>query len=601
MLLRRSLAVAALALLAAAAGPRPAPAAERTTVTLAHIRLSGDLSEAPVVSDPLFGTTQENFKSKIDRIKKAKGDATVGGLLLQVENLQIGWGKVHELRQAVADFRQSGKKAYAYLEDASTKDYVLAASCDEIFMPQSGTLMLTGIRLEVTFYKDLLDKLGVKADMLQMGAYKGAAEPFTRSSMSQDFRSQLEKVVDDYYDNSIVRQIADSRPAQKWSPDQVKKLIDAAPYTARAAKQAGLVDRISYVDGIPAQVKAELKADKVEISHNYAQAKADELKISGPFDILKLLNPVKGSPSSRPKIAVIYAGGLIVTGKGGDSLLADEVCGSATIIDAIRQAEKEPTVKAIVLRIDSPGGSALASDLICNELRRSKKPVLASMSDTAASGGYYIATGARKIYAEPGTLTGSIGVVGGKIALGGLFDKVGVHGETISRGANANILSEARPFTESERKAWGAVMRDIYDQFLDRVVEARHRAGKQITREELEKSLAGGRVWTGRQAKANGLVDELGTLQDAIAEAKKLGHIPADREPELLLLPEPKSFLDKLLDMKSETRAPALDVRRLPVLRQLPEVGRQVEAVEGLLQLRGEPVWLLAPCRVEVR
>ncbi len=600
MLLRRSLAVAALVLLTAA-GVRPLPAAERTTATLAHIRLSGDLSEAPVVSDPLFGTTQENFKSKLDRIKKAKGDSSVQGLLLQIEDLGIGWGKVHELRQAVLDFRKSGKKAYAYIEDASTKDYVLASACDEVCMPQSGELMLTGIRLEVTFYKDLLDKLGVKADMLQMGAYKGAAEPFTRSSMSKDFRAQLEKVVDDYYEHSIVGQIADSRPGHKLTPEQVKKLIDEAPYTARAANQAGLVDRIAYLDGIPAQVKDELKADKVEITRNYAQAKGDELKISSPFDILKLLNPVKGSSSSRPKIAVIYASGVIISGKSGDSLLSGEVLGSDTLLSAIRQAEDDASVKAIVLRVDSPGGSALASDLIWHELRQSKKPVLASMSDTAASGGYYICMGARKVYAEPGTLTGSIGVVGGKVALGGLFDKAGVRSETISRGANANILSESRPFSESERKAWGAMMREIYDQFLDRVVEGRHRAGKEITREELEKNLAGGRVWTGRQAKENGLVDELGTLQDAIAQAKKMGHLPADREPELLMLPEPKSFLDKLLDMKSDTRAPALDVRRLPVLRGLPEVGRQIDAVDGLLQLRGEPVWLLTPCRVEVR
>jgi protease-4 len=601
MLFRRSLALAALALLAAAATARPLHAAEHTTATLAHIRLSGELSEAPVVSDPFFGTTQENFKSKLDRIKKAKGDSSVQGLLLQIEGLEVGWGKVHELRQAVADFRKSGKKAYAYLEDASTKDYVLASACDEVCMPQSGTLMLTGIRLEATFFKDLLDKLGIKADMLQMGAYKGAAEPFTRSSMSKDFRSQLEKVVGDYYEHSIVETIADSRSGQKLTPDRVKALIDEAPFTVRAAHEAGLIDHITYLDGIPAAVKDELKADKVEISRNYAQAKGEDLKLSSPFDILKLLNPVKGSSSSAPKVAVIYAGGLIVTGRGGDSILAGEVCGSTTLIEAIRQAEGDKTVKAIVLRVDSPGGSALASDLIWNELRRSKKPVLASMSDTAASGGYYICMGARKVYAEPGTLTGSIGVVGGKLALGGLFDKVGVHSETISRGANADILSESRPFSESQRKAWGTLMRDIYDQFLDRVVEERHRAGKQISRDELEKNLAGGRVWTGRQAKANGLVDEVGTLQDAIAEAKKLGHLPADKEPELLLLPEPKSFLDRLLDMKSDTRAPALDVRRLPVLRALPELGRRLGTVEGLLQLRGEPVWLLGPCQVEAR
>ena len=282
--------------------------------------------------------------------------------------------------------------------------------------------------------------------------------------------------------------------------------------------------------------------------------KAEELNFDNPLAILKLLSPPKPRKSKQPKVAVIYATGVIVTGKSGVSLLGGgDSCGSTTMIEAIRQAEEDATVKAIVLRVDSPGGSALASDLMWNELKRCKKPIVASMSDVAASGGYYISMAANKIYAEPGTLTGSIGVVGGKLTLGGLYDKIGIKTETLSRGANANIFSTTHPFSESEKKAFLAMMHDTYDVFLDKALEGRKKAGKDMTREKLV-SLAGGRVWTGRQALANGLVDELGTLDDAVAAAWKMAGQPADKEPEILQLPKARNFLDTLMEMKSETR-----------------------------------------------
>jgi protease-4 len=597
MLLRRTLAVAGLAVLVLAGTGRPLRAADdRSTAHVAHIRLTGDPAETPVQSEPLLGLGGENLKSKLDRIKKARQDADVQALLLEIDDLGVGWGKTEELRHAVLDFRKTGKKAYAYLPSADTREYLLASSCDEIIVPEPGWLMLTGIRAEVSFYKDLLDKLGVKADMLQMGRYKGAAEPFTRTGMSKEFRTQYESVIDDMYRHELVGRIAADRAGKKLTADEVKKLIDEGPYTARGALKAGLIDRVAYLDDLPRELKNELKADRVEVTHNYDQNKGEELKLSSPLDVLKMLNKVGSlaGGSSKPKVAVIYATGVIITGKSGRSLLEGEVIGSKTMIEAIRQAEEDKTVKAIVLRVDSPGGSALASDLIWHELRRCKKPVVASMSDVAASGGYYISMGARKVYAEPGTLTGSIGVVGGKLAVGGLFDKVGITTESISRGANAGIMSPTTPFTESERKVWAALMRETYDQFLDRVSENRRRAGKEkLTKEELEENLAGGRVWTGRQAKENGLVDELGTLGDAVAAARKMAGMPASAEPEILELPKPKGLIETLLDLKEDTLAPAL--------RDFPELTRKLGLAGALLRLRGEPVWLMAPYRVEVR
>jgi protease-4 len=576
----------------------------RTIATVAHIKLSGSLDEAPVAADPLFGSGAENFRSKLDRIRKAKDDSGIQGLYLEIDGLGVGWGKLDELRHVIADLRQSGKKAFAYLESGETKDYLAATACNEICVPESGWLMLTGVRAEVSFYKDLFDKIGVKADMLQMGAFKGAAEPFTRTSMSKEFRAQYEGVIDDYYQQSLVQRIVESRASKDLSVDKVKKLIDEGPYTARGALAAGLIDHVAYANQLEGDFRSALPAAKVTITRNYAQTKSETADLTNPLNWAKLLAPsapLFSGDKGKPKIAVIYATGVIVTGKGGVSFMGGESCGSTTMIEAIRQAEQDKAVKAIVLRVDSPGGSALASDLMWNELRRSKKPVIASMSDVAASGGYYISMAAQKIYAEPGTLTGSIGVVGGKLTIGGTESLIGLHTDVISRGANAGILSMSTPFSEGERKAMTALMRDVYDQFLDKALQGRLSAGVQMTKQHLENDLAGGRVWTGRQAKANGLVDELGTLDDALVAAKKLAGLSPDADTELLTLPKARNLLDTLLEMKGETRAPGLDARQLPLLRELPELTSKLSAVEGLLRLKGEPVWVVLPYRVEIR
>jgi protease-4 len=562
------------------------------TATVAHIRLAGDLDEAPAASEPLFGNAAENFKDKLARIKKARDDSAVHGLLLQVDGLAVGWGKLDELRRAIADFRKSGKKVYAYLESGESKDYLAAAACDAICLPESGWLMLTGMRAEVSFYKDLLDKIGVKADLLQMGDFKGAAEPFTRSGMSPQFRKQFESVLDDYFSN-LVQTIAASR--KDLTPDKVRQLIDEGPYTAARAVEVGLVDRVGYVGTFQETFKADLNADKVKLVKNYALSKSEEPDFSNPLALLKLFTRSKPAESTKPKLALIYLVGTIATGKSMESPFGEATVGSTTLVEAIRQAEQDKTVKAIVLRVDSPGGSALASDLIWNELRQSKKPVIASMGDTAASGGYYVSMAARKIFAEPGTLTGSIGVVGGKLVLGGVYDKIGLKTEIITRGAHANILASTTPFSEAEARAMKALMKDTYDQFLTKALQGRQRAGREMTRAELEK-LAGGRIWTGRQAKASGLVDELGTLDDALAAARTMAQMDKDAEPELLILPRTRNFLDTLLESRSEA-----SLRQLPLVRVLPELARQAGALEGLLRLRGEPVWTLLPCRVDVR
>jgi protease-4 len=571
---------------------------------VAHIRLAGSLDEAPASDEPLFGSHGENFKTKLERIKKARDDKDVEAVLIHVNGLEIGWAKVEELRAALAQFRKSGKKAYAYLEAGDTKDYLVASACDLVCLPESGWLMLTGLRSEITFFKELLEKLGIKADFLQMGVYKFAAEPFTRSQMSPEARAQLKMVLDDFFDHSIVSSVSRSRRRagrKKMTSDHVAALIDQGPFTARRAAAVGLIDRIAYASELEDLIKNDLKAPKIKIVKNYGQDRSKDVDLSNPFNLLKLFSPPKSlSRSGKSRIALLFASGVIVTGKGGTSMFGGDSIGSTTFVDAIRQADKDSKVKAIVVRVDSPGGSALASDLIWNELRRCKKPVVASMSDVAASGGYYISVAAKKIYAQPGTLTGSIGVVGGKLALGGLYDKIGVTTEVISRGANAGIFSSTKPFSKSERKAMEALMTETYDQFLNRVLVGRTQAGKKLTRDDLLQ-LAEGRIWTGRQALARGLVDALGSLDDAIADAKVMGGLSRDEDTDFLILPKPRTFLDTLLEGHLGARAPALSLPHLANAVKMPELAAHLRTLGGLIELRTEPVWVLLPHSLEIR
>jgi protease-4 len=577
--------------LVAAVAFAPTIRAEDTppAVKIAHIKFSGSIEEGPAPDDP-FGSSHENLKAKLDRIHKAKHDKDIHALYLEIDDLAIGWGQLDELNRAIADFRTSGKKTFAYLEGGESRDYLLAVACDEICLPEPGSLMLTGLRAEVTFYKDLFEKVGIKADFVQMGDFKGAAEPYTRNKLSEANRKQLESILDDRYDHGIVDRIVKGRAAKKFTAEQVKKLIDGGPFSGRSALKAGLVDHLIYASKFETHIKEKLKAAKVEVVRNYAEHKKEDIDLSTFSGIMKLFAPPKSKKSTKPKVAVICCAGTISTGKSSQGLMG-ETMGSTTIVEAIKQAEEDDSVKAIVLRVDSPGGSALASDLIWKELKHCKKPVIASMGDVAASGGYYISMAAKKIYADPGTLTGSIGVIGGKMALGGLYENIGIKTEVLQRGANAGIFSTTHGFTPSQKEAFRSMMQDTYDQFLDKALAGRKAAGKSMTREELVK-LAGGHVWTGRQAKENGLIDELGGLDDAIAAAKVLGGLPADKEPELLELPKPRHFLDSLLENQLGA---SLNSPELRLLRRMPGMRRHLGVVEGLLQLRGEPVWLTLP------
>jgi len=558
---------------------------------VAEIKVKGSLPESPGAPG-LFGDLEQNLSDMTSRLDRAAQDEDIQAVLLRLRNPSLGRGKVQEIRAAIARVRKQGKRVIADIEQGDQTDYMIASACDEIIMPESGVLMLPGIRAEVAFYKGLMDKLGIEADMMQVGDYKGAAEPLTRKSMSPAFRKQFESVIDDMFDQ-MVDAIAEDRGLSRA---RVLQLIDTGLFTAKQAKKAGLIDTVAYPDQLEQNLTDSLDVDEIDLAANYGKQAVND-DFSGMLGMVRLFEMLLGGEPSvrltqRKKIAVVYVNGAITSGESTSSLFGASTVGSDTIVKALRQADKDDKVVAIVLRIDSPGGSALASDLIWRQIREIEKPVIASMGDTAASGGYYVAMGCDKIFAEPATLTGSIGVVGGKIAQGGLYDKVGVTTEVISRGKNSGLLAIDAKFSESERKAFQTMMVDIYEQFVAKAAQ-----GREMDVEAIEK-LAGGRLWSGRQAEKNGLIDFTGGLRDALKYAKQAAGIEEDEKVEVLPLPKPKSLLDELLNADSSPLAQAAGAEIQAAAPQVSERLQEIQTIERLFQ---EPGVLLSPYRVRIR
>lgn len=564
---------------------KKADKAEPATATVAEIILRGDYPEGSS-TDSLFSQMRPSLSKIVKRLDKAAEDDAVKAVLLRIEELQLGRGKVFELRAAVSRVRKAGKPVYALLSQAETNAYLLASACDEIVLAPPGILLLPGVRAEVTFYKGLLEKLGIQFDMLQMGKYKGAAEPFTRREMSPAMRENMETLVDGLYENLITTLAGD----RKLAKDQATKLVDEAMYTADAARKAGLVDQVAYRDDFLETLKKKLKVDKLDVSTKYGQEKT-KTEFSGLSGFLKLMElAMGGKPAKKEtkqkKIAVVYAVGTIMTGKSTSDLFGSQTVGSTTLVEALRDAADDSNVVAIVLRIDSPGGSAVASDLIWHEVVKIKKPIIASMGSVAASGGYYIAMGADRILATSSTVTGSIGVVGGKPAINGFFDKIGLNTEVISRGKNSGAFSVVHPMKPEERAVWQKMMEEVYAQFVTKAAE-----GRKMPREKLEE-LAQGRVYTGDQAVAKGLVDEVGTLEDAVAAAKKAAGVQPGEKLEIQMLPKPKTFLEQLFEDPSASS----DIDSV-----LPEMFKSFGQVATLRRLFTEPVLTLMPAKIEIK
>ena len=448
-------------------------------------------------------------------LKIAQRDPDVAGVLIQLGGSDYRIGRLQELSDIITNFRATGKKVICYMHTCSTGNYILASVCDQIVLHPSGEIRLIGLRSEVSFYKGALDKLGIRADLEHIGAYKSASDVFTRTNMSEAHREVQNSILDDLYDQ-LTQSIATGRGLTQ---DEVKQLINQGPFTAKQALGKQLVHRLAYRD--------QLKAIATELTgREHALVKANAYLNTEMY--------VYDWETPLPKIAIIEADGMMVTGESfTDPFTGTKTMGSTTIARAIESVREDNSIKAVVLRINSGGGFVLASDIIWRELIRLKevKPLIVSMGDAAASGGYYIAAPADVIVASPGTITGSIGVISGKYSFKTLYDKIGIHKEIIKRGERADFYTDYGDYPPEERAIIKEQITEIYDDFLAKVAE-----GRGMTTTEVDR-IGRGRVWTGRQAKENGLVDQLGGLDLALSIARKKVGLE-NREVALIWLPK---------------------------------------------------------------
>jgi protease-4 len=448
---------------------------------------------------------------------RAAEDDRITSLMMDMRGASCDWAKVEEIRGAVQHFRDMGKPVVAYLDAGGTKDYALAAAADQIVVSPEANLMVLGISAELAFMRDTLDKLGMKADFVHVGAYKSAPERMTRQSASDANRAMITSIVDDRYE-ALVDMLAESRGVER---EVVNGWIDQGMFDAYDALAEGLVDTLMY----------------------YEEAMEDRF---GDEDITYLSDYSLSRPEhaeSEHSVAVVFITGVIMPGTSRFDNFQGKLAGSETVVEQLQSIAEDDEVDAVILRVDSPGGSALASDLIWNEIRRVKesKPVIVSMSGLAASGGYYVSCLADSIFADPGTLTGSIGVYAGKLDRSEMYKKIGVNREFITRGQNALLFSDEGGFTDSQRDLFQNQMDEFYERFLAKVAD-----GRGMTRDAVHE-VAQGRVWTGRQGLEMGLVDGLGGMHRSLDSAKRmLGLDPSDKVS-LLTFGDELSLIERML------------------------------------------------------
>jgi len=585
--------LAALVLLTPAAlgaGLDDAPGT-RPTVKYAVLNVSGPLPESlpPLY---LFERKGDTLHGLLERIDRARRDGRVGGIILRIRGFTGGWAKAQALRRAMGKCRAAGKDVICLLESADNLDYYVATAAGRIVIVPSGWVFLSGLRAEAVFAGELLDKVGIKPELVQVGKYKGAAESMTRTDFSQAFRTALQAVLDSYY--SQLR--AGLTEGRGLPVSRAEVLLRRGPFSAPAAREADLVDDVMFYDQLLEELRRRHEG-RVVVEAGYGRQKPKSPFQAGQFNLLQILmggRIAQRAAAPGPAIAAVHASGPIVMDSDDEFPLGEQMVGARRLVRVIRRAAADKSVKAIVLRVDSPGGSAMASDLIWHELRRADrvKPVIASFSDTAASGGYYIGAGARTIVAEPGSLTGSIGVLGGKLVITELFGKLGLSVDVVESGPGGAMMSPFKEFSPGEQARVEEMVWHIYRTFIERVAETR----PGMSYRDVEMT-AEGRIWTGRQAYENGLVDHLGGLGDAIAVARQAAGIPEDEDVRIVHLPCPKNLMEVLLFGRGEEVGLPQQVRP-QLLRHLPRVRSYLAA---LMVLRGEMAVCLMPAVVTIR
>jgi protease-4 len=503
----------------------------------------------------------------LDALHYAVKDPKVTGLLLTLESLDSGWARLSNLRRALMVFRRSGKPIYCYMQEGGNAEYYLASACDRIFMPPAAHLHLVGLSVEVFFFRDLLERFGIDARLQSIGEYKSAAEMFTRTNMSPPAREQLESLLDDHYE-----ELCSGIQGRGFTREQTASLIDSGPYTAREALTQRLLDGVCYRDEAIDKLKEQLGARTYPIpAHKY---------FTGDGLFKRLLT------FRRARIAIITIAGHIASGESRRNQAGRSISGAETVGRFLDHAGQSRRVRAVIVRINSPGGSSLASDLVWHKISlvTRKKPVVVSFGDVAASGGYYIASPASHILAEPTSITGSIGVLGGKFVARELMNRLAIHRESLLRGEHAAYESLFSEFSPGESERLNAHMLEFYrEDFLKKV------AGGRKMDEDAVEQVGRGRIWSGRQAKEHNLVDEIGGISEAIQQARRLARIKDSKKIRVIHYCRRRRLWERLMpDIRSPFTAGILPPSTL-------------DAIETIESLRKQEILLMMPFHIRIR
>ena len=542
------------------------------------LSLSGDIPEYVDWSLPDYLSFDKAGKAtlfdQVRAIRRAGEDDRIKALVLQCDGSRAGWAKAQELRWAIGAFKESGKPVWAFLELAGREDYYIAALADRIVIQPESYLSLSGLRLEIMFFKGALDKLGVEAELIRTGRYKSAGEPYSREEMSPEWRQVLDEMLDEFY-GQLLDGIAAGRgqDAAHW-----QAVVDEGPFTAAEAREHGLSDAVLYKDEFYEELSEAVEVeeiDRVAMSTYARESAADR--------------------SRGPKIAMVHASGTIYSGYSDPTPFGGPsgTLASGDFIAQIDSIREDESIDGVILRIDSPGGDAIASEQMLHAVRRlgQEKPVVVSMANVAASGGYYIAAVPDvPILAYPGTYTGSIGVFTIRLNLRDLYNKLGITKEILSRGQFTAIESDYGPMTSAERAKLRGYVDSIYETFVNRVAEGRGDDAESIA------ELAEGRVWIGSQAERNGLVDSLGGYLDAVERVKEIAEIDPDETVRIVTYPERRSMLQSL--MSGDLSAAAA---RMLVPRELGAAKRAVSELERIANRLSDGAMYMAPFEISVQ
>jgi protease IV len=505
-----------------------------------HVKMSGQMAESPgadgLLVDPLDMPPLTTELSAA--IRHAATDDEISGLFIEIYPLAMGWAATQEIRDAIDVFVESGKPCRAWADALMNKEYYLASACTRLEAAPTGIILVNGLSITRSYYKETLEKVGVTPNFEHVGDFKSAVEPYERTGPSESAAEASGAMLDSLY-GQLVQGMADGRDveyavAAGW--------VNDPPVSVETAVETGMLDGVLYRD----QILDDLDADTRKLS--------------------SYLRDLRQTWASRgDRVAVIYVEGAIISGTSSSDLFGSQYVGDRTVRKQLEKVRDDESVKVVVLRVNSPGGSGQASDAIWREVERLRedKPVVVSMGDYAASGGYYISMGADRIFAEPGTITGSIGVFGGKMNLSGAYEKVGVHLYTEQRGDYANLFSSTSDFADNERAKYKDFLQSFYDTFVNKAAEGRG------TDYDVIHEVAQGRVWTGQQALERGLVDELGGLDAAIAHAAELGGL--ENSDRVLRIPERKGFIDAMLEeLTNPEDGGSADARAVAAMEAIP-------------------------------